>query len=201
MLLSAVALLTLPVVIHFGAVHDRPAVVAAALGLFLLPLLVQDTRRRAGRVFLVLGTGAAAWLLFGGLSLLYALPVLINLALCAAFAFTLLPGRKPLISAYVELQYETVSPQMYRYTRRVTGVWAAFFAAMALQTLALAWLAPVQVWSLFVNLLNYVFVVLLFAGEYWVRRRVLRDRPHAGFMGFMGTVARTDFRTLLKQSM
>lgn len=202
LLLSTGALLTIPVVIHYGAVsgHAGLALALVAAGVLLPGVLTAPRRGRVVPMALVLLALVAMWAMVGSLSLLYALPVLINLALCGLFALTLLPGRKPLISAYVELQYTTVSPATYRYTRKVTQAWAVFFGLMALQTLLLAWLAPVEIWSLFANLLNYVFVGLMFAAEYGVRRRVLRDRRHAGFVQFLGTLTRTDFRQLLKQS-
>lgn len=202
LLFSAGALLTIPIAIHYGAVSGHGGLALTLVGAYLvLPaLLVALRRRQVVRMALGLLALALLWVIVGSLSLLYALPVLINLALGGMFALTLLPGRKPLISAYVELQYTTVSPATYRYTRTVTQVWAMFFALMALQTLLLAWLAPVQIWSLFANLLNYVFVGLMFVAEYGVRRRVLRDRRHASFVQFLGALTRTDFRQLLKQS-
>lgn len=199
--LSAGALLALPLLIHFGAVSGLPMFLAAALGLLLLPVLYADLRqRRLGRSLLAFALVAVLWFVFGGLPMLYAVPVLIHLFLCGLFGLTLLPGRKPLISAYVEVQYESVPAAMYRYTRRVTAVWAGFFALMALQSLLLALFAPVQIWSLFVNFINYVFVLVLFLAEYTVRKRVFHDRRHASFPQFLRTLARTDFRQLLKQS-
>lgn len=199
--LSAGVLISLAFVIHYGAVSGHAGIALAFLGLLLLPMLIAGLRRRRGiQILMLLALAAGLWVLFDGLSLLYAVPVIINLALCGVFALTLLPGRKPLISAYVELQYESVSPAVYRYTRKVTLAWALFFAAMAVQASLLAWLAPVEIWSLFVNLLNYLLVACMFAAEYWVRRRVLRDHQHAGFVRFLANLTRTDFRSLLKQT-
>lgn len=200
--LTASAFVTLPIAIHYGAVTGRPSLAAVAVILFLLPPLLADLRaQRPGRSIALVLAAVVLWLSFGGLSLVFALPVLIFVSLGMLFGVTLLPGRKPLISAYVELQYDTVSPAMYRYTRNVTATWAVFFAVMAAQSLLLARYAPVEIWSLFANCLNYVFVLALFAGEYLVRKRVLQDRPHASFPQFLRTLARTDFRQLLKQSM
>ena len=194
-------MIAIPVLIHVGAVSQQPLAAAMALSLLLFPFVLRDIgRARYGRAGLLLLVAVALWLLLGGLPLLYATPVVIHLALCALFAGTLLPGRKPLISAYVELQYDSVSDATYRYTRRVTVAWAVFFGLMAVQSLLLALLAPVEVWSLFVNLLNYIFVAAVFVIEYLVRRRVLRDRQHPSFMRFLRALVRTDFRQWLKQT-
>lgn len=199
--LAAGALIALPVATHFGAVYRQPLVALAGIALFLLPALWESLRRgRYLGIAAALSTIAMLWLLFGALSLLYAVPVAVNLSLFTLFAGTLLPGRKPLITAYVELQYDTVSPEMCRYTGRVTAAWSVFFALMAVQCVLLALLAPVQIWSLFVNFLNYMFVAAFFAVEYLIRRRVLRNRRHPSFARFLRNVLRTDFRQLLKQS-
>lgn len=199
--LTTAATIAIPVLIHVGAVSQQPLAAATALSLLLLPFVLADVRHaRYGRAGLLLLGTAALWLLLGGMPLLYATPVAIHLALCALFAATLLPGRKPLISAYVELQYDSVSVATYRYTRRITAAWAVFFGLMAAQSLLLALFAPVEVWSLFVNLLNYFLVLAVFVIEYLVRRRVLRDRQHPSFMRFLRALVRTDFRQLLKQT-
>ena len=195
------ALIAVPLAVHYGATQGRPLIALAAVALVLLPAVIGALRR--GKY---LGVAAALlaiallWALLGALSLVYAVPVAINLALFALFASTLLPGRKPLITAYVELQYDTVSIATRRYTARVTAAWAAFFALMAAQCVLLALFAPTQIWSLFVNFLNYVLVMVFFAAEYWVRRRVLRERRHPSFARFLRNLVRTDFRQLLKQS-
>lgn len=186
---------------HFGAVLGQPLLPLALIALLLLPMVWSRLRQRQGmRVGLGLLAALLLGVIFGSLSLLQAVPVAINLSLCALFAGTLRRGRTPLITAYVELQYDSVPPALRRYTRGVTVAWSIFFALMALQALLLALFAPVEIWSLFVNFLNYVFVLLLFVIEYATRRRVLADRPHASFGRFLRTLARTDFRRLLKQT-
>lgn len=198
----AAGLLAAPLLIHFAAVHRHAGLAAAALSLLVLPALFAAGRRRQwGAVLMLLLVVTAGWLLIGGLSLLYALPVVINLALCCLFASTLRRGRKPVICAFLEGQQDrAVSAAQYRYARGVTWVWTLFFAAMGVQTLLLARYAPVEVWSLFVNGINYGLVLILFALEYQVRRRVLPEVRHDGFFAFLRSLVRTDFRSLLQPS-
>lgn len=193
------AALASPLLIHFAAVYQHDGLALAALLCLALPAVWLAARRRRWRpALLALSALALAWWVLGGLSLLYALPVLINLGLGLLFASSLLPGRKPLICAFVEGQHDTVSAAQYRYARRVTLVWSLFFAVMALQTLLLARYAPAAIWSLFVNGINYGLVLALFALEYQVRKRALPQVRHDGFLRFLGSVARTDLRRLLQ---
>ncbi len=199
--LTAVALLVLPVATHFGVVYREPMIALGGIAVFLLPMVLANLRggRYLPLVVAVATIASLGWL-FGALSLLYAVPVAINSSLFTLFSSTMMPGNTPLITAYVELQYDSVTPEMRHYTRRVTAVWSVFFALMALQSLLLALFAPVHIWSLFTNCLNYLFVMALFAVEYSIRRRVLRNRRHQGFIRFLGNLLRTDFRRLRKQS-
>jgi uncharacterized membrane protein len=199
--LASGALVALAVAINFGAVYDQPAIALVAVGLIMLPALLGGLRRRrwGTTVLLALGSGTI-WAAFGHLSLLYAIPVAINLVLLTLFASTLLPGRKPLITAYVALQYASVPPAVHRYTRGVTIAWAGFFLCMVIESLSLALFAPVWLWSSFVNFFNYLFVAAFFAIEYLVRRRVLRGQHNPGFKRYVRGLVHTDFRRVLKET-
>jgi uncharacterized membrane protein len=94
------------------------------------------------------------------------------------FARTLLPGREPLVTAIARFMHGAITPEIERYTRRVTVAWCGFFAGMAAASVALATLAPVSVWSFFSNVLAYPLVGLMFAGEYAIRRRRFPDYRH-----------------------
>jgi uncharacterized membrane protein len=111
--------------------------------------------------------------------LLKAPPVIIYLALGAWFGRTLLPGREPLISQFASLERGQLEPVLARYTRRLTAVWTAFFAAMAVLSAALALLADGETWSFFTNGLNYGLMAVLFFGEYIYRRVRYSEFRHA----------------------
>ena len=198
---TATALISLPVTTHLGIAYRQPMIALAGIALFWSPLAIANLRR--GRYLALAATLALiamlGWL-FGALSLLYAVPVAIAVSLFCLFASTLLPGHTPLITTFVELQYDSVTPEMRRYTRSVTIAWSVFFALMTVECILLALFAPLAVWSLFVNFLNYLLVFALIAVEFQIRRRVLRNRSHAGFLSFVRNLLRTDFRRLRKQS-
>lgn len=101
----------------------------------------------------------------------------IHLALAAAFAQTLVPGRKPLITLLAEpVHGERFTPAMAAYTRRLTAVWAGYFALMAALSLALFALAPFGWWAAFANFATPCAVAVLFVGEH-----VLRYQLHPEF--------------------
>jgi uncharacterized membrane protein len=108
-------------------------------------------------------------------------PVIIYLALAAWFGRTLLPGRQPIISRFASLERGELEPVLARYTRRLTVMWSAFFAVMAVTSAALALFADAESWSLFTNGLNYLLMALLFVGEYAYRRVRYSQYEHASF--------------------
>jgi hypothetical protein len=97
-------------------------------------------------------------------------------ALLAGFALTLRPGHEPLITAMARRMHG-LTPEMIRYTRKVTIAWSLFFAAQLAISVSLFCFAPLTVWSFFVNVLDIPLVAAMFAAEYAVRLRVLDDPP------------------------
>ena len=106
-------------------------------------------------------------------------PVIIYLALAAWFGKTLLPGREPIISWFASLERGELEPVLARYTRRLTVMWSAFFALMAILSAAFGVLADAETWSLFTNGVNYFLMALLFFGEYGYRRLRYSQYRHA----------------------
>ena len=65
-----------------------------------------------------------------------------------------------------------LTPDMVRYTRKVTVAWVVYFFGMATASVAVYALAPWSAWSLLANLLTPAAMVLLFVGEYLLRYRL-----------------------------
>jgi uncharacterized membrane protein len=116
----------------------------------------------------------------------------IYLGLLALFAGSLLPGREPLISIVSRRIRGALSEEIAVYTRRVTWMWGFFFAGQLVGSLVLFLFAPVAVWSLFVNVLNFPLVVLLFGVEYAYRLVRFRDYPHASVPDMIRAFTRRD---------
>ena len=191
-----------PALIHFSFAFDRPLLVAgmwfavAAIGLVVA---VRRGNLPSSLLFgALLSAGVVLWWWGKAVDFMYLPPVLVNLALMALFGKTLLSGATPLVSRVASLWRGTLDTVVSRYTRRVTIAWTIFFALMALESIGLALFAPVHVWSLFTNFLNYVFVLLFFVIEYQLRFYCLPNHKHLTFRAFCRLLASTDLRTLAR---
>jgi uncharacterized membrane protein len=94
-------------------------------------------------------------------------------------------GRVPLCTQLADKLHGPLGPAELRYTRKVTVAWVIFFLLNVAVTLLLFAFAPARVWSLFVNFLSAPLVLLMFAAEYAVRRRVL---PQVRTSGLIATL-------------
>jgi uncharacterized membrane protein len=106
-------------------------------------------------------------------------PAALNLTVAVLFARTLRSGHEPLISTFARIERGRLEPDLARYTRRLTQVWAAFFVVAAAVSTLLALFATPIVWGWFVAVGNHVAVALLFLGEYLFRRWRFPQYRHA----------------------
>ncbi len=127
-----------------------PALVALAAGVYVL---VQGQHLRTGMI-----AADGMW------------HASMNLFMLWLFGRTLSQGREPLISRVARyLEGGDLPAPLAAYTRNVTIAWTVFFAAQLLASVLLYTLAPLPVWSLFINVLNTPLIVLMFAVEYAIR--------------------------------
>jgi uncharacterized membrane protein len=108
--------------------------------------------------------------------------VCINLALCIAFGRTLGPGTVPMISRLAERVHGPLTPRLQRYTRGATWAWVAYFGVIALASVVLFALAPLELWSAFINFLSLPLLLAMFGAEYLVRVIVIPRDERAGFL-------------------
>ena len=107
-----------------------------------------------------------------------------QLMLLAVFGRTLIGGRVPLCTHFARAVHAplALSSAHEHYTRQVTLAWTAFFAAIAVLSTALFFLAPLTTWSFFANFLTLPLVVLMFVVEYKVRGKVVPNVPRTHFL-------------------
>ncbi len=157
-----------------------------AIFLVTLRLVMSPTLR----VFIVLAgltgaaVGGAIWLNSPNTAM-YFPSVVIPLFFCGVFTVSLLPGRMPLASQVAQARHGRLSPQLARYTRNLTITWSVILVAIAGEALLLAIFAPLEVWSLFANVLNYAIVITFLFGEYIFRTYRFREMEFPGFMQFL----------------
>ena len=98
------------------------------------------------------------------------------------FGRSLLPRQVPLCTAFADKIHGPLTPLELRYTRSVTWAWLLFFLANLAITFVLFALAPLPTWSFFVNFVSLPLVLLMFAAEFSIRRRVLPQVQRHGLM-------------------
>jgi uncharacterized membrane protein len=99
-----------------------------------------------------------------------------NLMMATVFGLSLQRTSRPMLVRVAAAAYpQDLTPALARYLRGLTWVWTGFFAAQACMSLLLALFAPFAVWSFFVNVLSVPLTLLLFVGEWLVRRRFRPD--------------------------
>jgi uncharacterized membrane protein len=162
------------------AASDRPWAIVVLLGPLLLALSALAWRHRHVPSLLACAVSAGAmWVYATGDESLHRIEHLyvlqhagIHFALGCAFGYTLRRGATPLISAFAARTHGTLTPPMARYTRRLTVVWTAYFAAMVMLSIGMFAAAPWWWWSVFANLFTPLAAVSLFVGEYLLRYRL-----------------------------
>lgn len=196
---AAFAAVAYALLAHHAASAPHPglfevSVILVPLMAIMLPLAWRSQHRLAWlSLWLVVAVGlflARGQLAAGTQWMLLAQHVGINLGLGLAFGRTLAAGAKPLISRFAEVVHGALSARQARYTRRATLAWTAFFGLMVAISLFLFALAPIAVWSAFVNLLSLPLVIVMFAGEYLARVVSLPRAERAGFFEAVGAYRR-----------
>jgi uncharacterized membrane protein len=184
------------------------SVVALALAVLLPGLLAL---RPAAWLGAVLATAVIALLARQDAAalLLFLPPVLINVFMAWLFGRTLGSGRPSLIERLVRLLHppeEDLDPAIAAYAARLTAAWTVLFTTLASVNLLLAlfatpgglleaaglaptWAVPIETWSLFANLLNYLVVGLFFVVEWIYRRRRFPQQPYRNLLDFLRRAA------------
>jgi len=191
-LLTTAIFISYPIIVHLNVIGSRSvyaAVFSIALILFAVWTTYQAGYRFAAALIALVFFGSVA-ILFKGttLQVMFLPPVVINVLLAAYFARTLREGQVPLITKFAYMTDGRYIPEKAKYTRGLTQAWVLFFVLIALESLLLAVLAPPEVWSLFTNFINYLFALIFFVGEYFLRRLILPQIKHLGIKDYFNKV-------------
>jgi uncharacterized membrane protein len=199
------AILSFPVALHvlvLGrhlslALALMAAAYAGALAPALLPAARKSPAAALGAAALLLAFIAVLAWQADAVVLLYLPPVAINLWFALLFGASLRRGSLPLVSRIARLERGTLEPELAAYTRRLTAIWTLLFLALATESLLLALFAPLELWSWFVNVWNYVFVGALFVGEYAYRRLRYARYGHASPLALIRLIRAAGWQSLL----
>ena len=109
-------------------------------------------------------------------SLLRFYPAAVNAVMLLLFGLSL---RRPpsMVERLARLKEPELPPEGVAYTRKVTQIWCLFFVANGGVATWTALGASQKFWAFYNGFLAYVFMGLLFAGEWVFRRFVVRKPP------------------------
>jgi uncharacterized membrane protein len=102
--------------------------------------------------------------------------------MAVTFGRSLLKGRVPLCTQLADRVHGPLSALELRYTRSVTAAWVIFFLLNLAASIVFFALAPLRIWSLFVNFCALPLILAMFVAEYLVRRRVLPQVQRNGLL-------------------
>ena len=193
-------LVSYPIVVHLNVIGSR-SIYAAVFSMSLILLAAWITYTGGYRVvaslIALVFCGSVAVLLKGStLQVMFLPPIVINVLLAAYFARTLRAGQVPLITKFAYMTDGYYMPEKAKYTRALTQTWVVVFVLFALESLLLALFASPKIWSLFANFINYLFVLILFVGELFLRRLVLPQIKHLGIKDYFNKVKKIRLRHL-----
>jgi len=201
LMLQVALVVSYPVMVHLAIWLQLTFLQLVALVLFSLGVLLNG----------LLNKSKLAWFLFGSvvcfsvllarydmaLYVLYLPPIVIPLLILSVFVRSLLPGQVALVTDIGEKSRGPLSSEMRIYTKKVTWLWVIVLSIIVTLSTLLPWLSSDFVWSLFSNILNYVFVAALFIGEFVYRKYRFPSHQHPLFLEYikivvMAQIARKD---------
>jgi len=206
--------LSYPILAHVAVLTGRPALIAASVGVLVTLILLQPLSLRRPWAWLLYPTSLAGLYRLAGSGAamlpLFVPPVALNAFMGWVFGHTLATGKVPLIEQIARAMGdpgEALPSDVMHYTRQVTVAWTALFVVLTIVNFVLAlcavpdgllaaaglqppFVVPLEVWSLFANVLNYLFVGALFAVEYAWRHRRFPQRGYRNFFDFTRRVVR-----------
>lgn len=171
---SLLVLLTVlyPFAVYFGLEHLQPRYLAVLLlFVFVMRLLLRPGKgwqRRDSVLLALLSVFVALVFALNSREGLLFYPVLVNFFMLVSFAVTLFYPPS-MIERFARVMDKNLPDPAIGYTRKVTMVWTAFFAANTLISGYTALFCSLEVWSLYNGLLAYGLVGFLFVAELPVR--------------------------------
>lgn len=182
-LLTGLLLLAWPFLIWFGLAHNGLHWLLPLMALLLF-VRFRQTRRQAGPLRVVMQVVAVAGItlcvasyLLKTHQLLLFYPVVVNGVMLAVFGGSLWSAM-PVVERLARLRDPNLPAAGVRYTRRVTQIWCAFFILNGSIALGTALYGDMSLWTVWNGMLSYLLMGTLMAGEWLVRRQVIkRDNP------------------------
>lgn len=143
-------------------------------GIFLLPLIFLRKNPYWGKslalIALILG---GASLLFRTPDFVYFYPVMVNAVLLAIFISSIF-GSQTIVEKIARVKEPTFSDREIPYARKVTLAWSLFFAINGCIAFGTVLVEDKFYWSIYNGAISYVLMGLMFAGEFYCRKRYIK---------------------------
>lgn len=167
--LALIITLLYPLAIWLAHGRVSPRVLSLLLIVAVAMRLPMIKLSKASRWLLVAALLLAAFAIWNNALLpLKLYPVLVNMSMLCAFAYSLIAP-----PSIVERMARLTDPQLPEYaigyTRRVTQVWCVFFVVNGTLALITALWASPAIWSIYNGIVAYVAMGILFSVEFMVR--------------------------------
>lgn len=197
-----------PIASHTAIVNGRNDIAVLIFGLlaglYCVNQLSQSQNIRNERVMVVSGVGLIFLTLYiisresveSARFLIYLPPLFLLSFFFLVFARTLLPDREPLITTISKSVFQDDRPGIESYTRQLTWIWAYFLAFLLVETIGLTLFAPLEVWSLFTNILNNIFILIFFVIEFMYRINRFGNRYSVSY--YLKKLVRFPFNQIFK---
>lgn len=163
-----------PFVVHLSVVYKVPFVTACLLPLFFVVLVRPWTGNKKQAsvklsiLLLLVLIGIVSWHYLDH-SIIYLPPILMMLLILYPFVRSVMPGNTPLITRFYQLSKGENDPEVQRYTDKLTWIWIVFIALLLINIFTLTIFAPLEIWSLFTNFINYLLLLALLVSEWLFR--------------------------------
>jgi uncharacterized membrane protein len=105
--------------------------------------------------------------------------------IAASFARSLFAGRIPTCTQLANTMHGALTPAELAYTRRATVAWVVFYVLTTVAILVLFFVAPLRIWSLFVNFGVFGLMIVMGIADHALRRRVLPRHPAGGILAII----------------
>ena len=144
-------------------------------GVFLIPLIFLKKNPYWGKplalIALVLG---GASLLLRNPDFVYFYPVMVNTVLLVVFASSL-SGSQTIVEKIARLRDSRFSDREIPYAQKVTIACVIFFAVNGSIAFATVFIEDKFYWSIYNGAISYVLMGLMFAGEFYCRKRYIKN--------------------------
>jgi len=165
--LASIVFIAYPAIIYFLISSGFPWLSVA----IVVGLLLSKFRHRSDNLLMIGGLLlliVVSGYVFGPAFISKMAPLMIHLTLFSVFWGSL--KTTPLINRFARLDFPVLPPEIETYCRKLTVLWAVFFAMNVLICIALALYDDHRIWMLYNGLIVYLLIGVLVVGEYLWRR-------------------------------